>query len=168
MINIEIKARYPNHVQARTHLERLQARRAGIEHQRDTYFVVPTGRLKLRERDGGPNQLVYYERPNQAGPKRSDYELVPVEDSAAIGALLARALGAWVVVDKRRDVWLLDNVRIHLDDVQDLGAFLEFEAVCEDEEVSAEYEKLHTLMDALGIEQQDLIEGSYSDLLLDR
>ncbi|NOZ05489.1 MAG: class IV adenylate cyclase [Chloroflexi bacterium] len=168
MINIEIKARYPDHAQARTHLERLQARRAGVEHQRDTYFVVPKGRLKLRERDAGPDQLVYYERPNQAGPKRSDYVLVPVEDSTAMGALLERALGAWVIVDKRRDVWLLDNVRIHLDDVKGLGAFLEFEAVCEDEEVSAEYEKVHALMNALGIGEQDLIEGSYSDLLLDR
>lgn len=165
MINIEIKARYPDRARAHACLRRLKAEQHRVEWQRDTYFVVPRGRLKLRERDGGPDQLIYYERPNRFGPKRSDYDLLPVEDGEAWLALLSRFMDVWGVVEKSREVWLWENVRIHLDDVRGLGAFLEFEAVIDDHDIAQEYDKVYYLMTRFGLGPDDLVEGSYSDLL---
>jgi predicted adenylyl cyclase CyaB len=133
----------------------------------DTYFRVPTGRLKLRETRLTGSELVGYIRPDRRGPKRSQYVEIPVKNPSAVRAMLSRLLGVRVVVKKTRDIYLLGSVRIHLDKVDGLGAFIEFEAYY-DGSPSAERanrDKVVRLMDAFGISAKDLMEVSYADML---
>ena len=99
------------------------------QHQIDTYFHCRHGRLKLRQIDGLRAELVWYARPDEEGPKPSDYQLVPLQNPETLKAALAAALGVRAVVEKRREIFLYHSVRIHLDDVVGLGHFIEFEAV---------------------------------------
>jgi len=130
--NIELKARVADLVRARLVAERLSTAYLGIQHQRDTYFACPRGRLKLREIEGHGAQLIFYQRPDEAQAKASDYQLVEINHGAtlpALRALLGAALGITVVVEKSREIFLHKNVRIHLDKIAGLGTFVEFEAV---------------------------------------
>lgn len=167
-INIEIKARcfHPEKVEA--FLLSNGARYVGLDHQKDTYFQVPSGRLKLRQ-GNIENSLIYYQRPNQEGPKQSDFSLSKITDGAATEAVLSKALGVKVVVDKYRKIFYIDNVKFHLDDVPGLGSFVEIEAgnladpskTVEDLQAQCQY-----YMQAFSIADADLIHHSYSDMLL--
>lgn len=171
MPNIEIKARYGNLKKARAIARQLKARRIGFDFQVDTYFRTKAGRLKLREssvtRDAA---LIPYSRPDQAGPKKSLYLVIPVKEASLCKALLSRILGVETVVGKKREVFLVDNVRVHLDEVEGLGTFLELEAVYagSGKRERAQREKVRKLMSAFGIGPADLVEGSYRDLKLKR
>jgi predicted adenylyl cyclase CyaB len=170
--NIEIKARIADLDRARATAERLATARLGIERQRDTYFGCRTGRLKLREIEGRVAQLIAYERADRTDAKASDYRLVEVanRDSAiALCELLAAALGTLVVVEKSREIFLYHNVRIHLDEVAELGSFIEFEAVvgAAADDVIA-HEQVAHLIRLFQIGAADLISGSYSDMLFGR
>jgi adenylate cyclase class 2 len=127
--NIELKARLLDLDAARQIAQDLATRQVGVQHQIDTYFHCRNGRLKLRQIDGLSAQLVWYARPDEPGPKASDYALVPVSNPETLKAALAAGLGVRCVVDNRREIFLWRNVRIHLDQVTGLGCFLEFEAV---------------------------------------
>ena len=136
--------------------------------QEDTFFVVPHGRLKLRCFPDGAGQLIHYERPDEAGPKLSEYAVLPVQDAALIKPLLASLLGVGAVVEKEREIFLLGNVRVHLDSVHGLGNFLEFEAVFDDGEEGrgeTEARKVKELMAKFGITDADLETGSYRELV---
>lgn len=166
--NIELKARYPDLEAARRIAEEVGAVLHTCERQRDTYFRCETGRLKLRQRwtdDGECSELIGYERSNADRPRPSDYSIVPIPDGEALRALLAAALGVAVEVDKRRTVYLYENVRIHLDDVRGLGTFLEFEAVlhgsCSEEECHG---KLRRLIEAFRIDDGQIVPVSYGDM----
>lgn len=165
--NLEIKAPVPDPVAFRVRAEGLATEIVGIDDQVDTYFRVPSGRLKLRESSLLGGQLVPYMRPNDDGPRRADYQLLPVDDPAGLKALLTEMLGLHCVVKKRREIWLVDNVRIHLDAVEGLGAFMELEAAF-DGSPAAEAEqqkKVAYLMKELGVAEGDLIATSYEALL---
>ena len=132
--NIEIKARYPDLQRARHLCSMLQTTRIGTESQVDTYFVVPNDRLKLRESSHNPSTLIYYEREDKRDSKQSDYHLVPINgEPALLRDILTRALGILVQVRKTREVFNYGNTRIHLDDVERLGSFIEFEYVVDEE-----------------------------------
>jgi predicted adenylyl cyclase CyaB len=134
-------------------------------HQTDTYFVVRNGRLKLREINGAAAQLIWYQRADQQAAKCSEYTLVDVPDSAALKFALSGALGVLRVVEKRREVYFYDNVRIHLDAVVGLGEFLEFEAVLSDDlDSAAGHSHVRWLLEQFSIEPAELLPGSYSDL----
>jgi homotetrameric cytidine deaminase len=138
----------------------------GILVQRDTYFAVPAGRLKLRETEGAPAQLIAYERPDDPEVRLSRYHLVGVDDPGATLAGLTATIGVRVVVAKRRRLLLWENVRIHLDDVTALGRFVELEAVtAPGADLRAEREKVDRLRETLDIRDGDLRAGSYSDML---
>lgn len=164
--NVEIKAHDPD--PART-LERALAVGAedhGLLRQRDTYFTVPHGRLKLREEDPGGATLIAYDRPDDAAAHVSSYRLVPVADAGQLRDALAAANGIDVVVVKRRHLLLWENVRIHLDEVRGLGSFLELEAVAAPEsDLTRERVQVARLRDALEIRDEALREGSYADAL---
>lgn len=135
--------------------------------QRDTYFRVPRGRLKLREEEGAGAHLIAYERPDGAGQRQSLYRIVPVAAADELKAALAGTLGTEIVVSKERRLFLWDHVRIHLDRVDGLGHFLEFEAIVADKGETAACEaRIETLRRAFGIEDANLVGGSYSDLAL--
>src|SRR5215475_5256835 len=123
-LNIEIKARCLNPQTIRDVLHGYHADFRGTDHQIDTYFKVTQGRLKLRE-GNIENALIYYEREEQEGPKRSTVTLVPVTPGSLLKALLTQALGILMVVEKHRDIYFIDNVKFHLDEVEQLGTFVE-------------------------------------------
>ena len=166
-LNIEIKAHCPQPASVLAQLKALNAEYKGQDHQIDTYFEVSRGRLKLRE-GSIENNLIYYQRTDQAGPKSSQFKLYPVQDSASLKSLLAAAHGIKVVVDKQRHIFYIDNVKFHVDEVQHLGHFVEIEAgdlrkPMTEDQLKAQCDHY---MQLLGIRSEDLIEDSYSDLLL--
>ena len=165
--NVEIKARVADLAALRARAERLATQRIGVDVQVDTYFRVPSGRLKLRESSLSGGQLVPYLRPDEPGARRSDYLVVPVADAARLKELLARILGVHRVVRKTRQILLVDNVRIHLDEVEGLGAFLELEAVFDGSAAgeTRERAKLARLLGELGVADAELVAGSYEGLL---
>lgn len=163
--NLEVKVRHADLDAAREALGRLGAQFGAIEVQRDTYFRVPRGRLKLREIDGRVANLIWYERPDREGVRGSAYYLVPVADAPAMRAALTAALGITGEVRKQREIHFWHNVRIHLDQVNGLGSFLEMEAVLASEpDEIASRERLHHLSAALGISAASQIASSYIDL----
>jgi len=168
MPNIEIKARYDDLDNGRQVARNLGARFVGKDYQLDTYFKTAKGRLKLRESSLSGGQLIPYVRGEQAAPKKSDYLVVKLEDCATCKRLLSEILGVEIVVEKTRDIFLLENVRVHLDEVKRLGKFLELEAVYEntsENDERAQYEKIEKLMKAFGINQNQLLTGSYRELV---
>jgi adenylate cyclase class 2 len=164
--NIELKARLPDLDAARTVAQALATEPLGRQHQVDTYFRSRRGRLKLREIDGSSAQLVWYARPDEPGPKPSDYLLVPVAHLEALKAALEAALGIECVVDKRREIYLYESVRIHLDEVSGLGAFLEFEAVVgPNVDDAAAYGQLEHLTEQFSLAREDFLSESYADMV---
>ena len=165
--NIELKARCPDLAAASRAARAIGARDAGLLVQTDSYFQVPRGRLKLRETDGKPAELIWYVRPNETSFRGSDYYVLPVPEPAATRAALSAALGLRGVVAKRRELMLWHNVRIHLDQVDRLGSFIEFEAVVggDDADEATSHQRLAELARALHVRDEDRIAVSYSDLL---
>jgi adenylate cyclase class IV len=165
-VNIEIKARATDPVRQRelataisdSPLERLE--------QKDTFFEVPHGRLKLREFGSGGAELIHYVRTGRAGPKRSEYSIVPVLDPSGLKRILDAVLGIRGVVRKTRHLYRVGRTRIHLDDVADLGWFIELEVVRSAGQPDEEGEAIaRDLMKRLDIHDADLIECAYIDLL---
>ncbi|MBI4558550.1 MAG: class IV adenylate cyclase [Candidatus Hydrogenedentes bacterium] len=166
MRNIELKARLGDREHALKVCATLRAQPQGNIHQIDTYFHVPTGRLKLRENRPGATQLIFYRRPDRTEPKACDYLIEAVAPS--MRTLLNEALSVHLVVQKVRALFLWRNVRIHLDQVQGLGDYLEFEGVVSDGTTEKEsIENVQYLRRAFGIQDIALIEKSYLDLLLE-
>jgi predicted adenylyl cyclase CyaB len=168
-LNIEIKAKSNQHEKIRAFLQSQGVDFKGIDHQIDTYFNVPNGRLKLRE-GNIENHLIHYNRENTAGLKQSDVTLCDSNPKSSLKELLTKALGILVVVDKKREIYFIDNVKFHVDVVEDLGTFVEIEAIATDGNISKEklQEQCDQYMELLDIKEKDLIAGSYSDLLLKR
>ncbi len=167
-VNVELKARDSDPLGTVARCRALGAEDRGILSQRDTYFIARSGRLKLREDGSGGGELIAYHRPDDAQAAESRYVLAPVSAPAEVAEALAIALGTIVVVAKRRHLFLWKGVRIHLDDVDGLGAFVEFEAVVpEAGEPSTERAKVARLKAALAIDDSALVSVSYADLLLD-
>jgi adenylate cyclase, class 2 len=165
--NIEIKARCPNPETIEAILKAHNARFAGLDHQIDTYFNTPNGRLKLRE-GNIENALIFYNRPNQAGPKQSDIILYKTQPQASLKAILVQSNGILAVVDKKRQIFFIENVKFHLDIVEGLGSFVEIEAIDENGDIG--YEVLLTqcsfYMHLFNIQKEDLMTDSYSDMVL--
>lgn len=165
-LNIEIKARCSQPDKIRRILQSLKADFKGIDHQIDTYFHCSTGRLKLREGSIERN-LIHYNRSDGKQPKASIVTLEKVAPSSNIKAVLSHALGVKIVVDKQRGIYFVGNVKFHVDEVVGLGSFVEIEAI--DSEGSIGQKKLEEqcrhYMELFGIQETDLVEVSYSDLL---
>jgi adenylate cyclase, class 2 len=165
MQNIEIKARCTDLDAIRRRLAQLGIPLARRMRQVDTYFIVPHGRLKLREIDGGETQLIQYHRPDATDARASDYVIAPVPELASLTEALARALGVRAVVDKQRELYLWRHTRIHLDEVAGLGSFLELETVVTDQTQEEAERECREVQAALGIREEDLVAESYADLL---
>lgn len=175
--NIELKARFSDLDAGHKTARRLGAELHANERQRDTYFHVASGRLKLRERwlfdssgvlqEPCASQLIWYRRPDDARARASDYSLIVVENGSELCDVLAGSLGVTVEVEKLRVIYLHDNVRIHLDDVKGLGSFLEFEAIvndsCDDGHAQTKLERLRRVFK---ISDDAILSQSYSDLTI--
>jgi adenylate cyclase class 2 len=163
---IEIKARTDRSDVIRQILRDHHALEKGTDHQTDTYFHTPNGRLKLRQ--GNIEQtLIHYLRPNQAGPKLSEVSLHRPQDSESLKKVLVNALGIWKQVIKAREIFFIDNVKFHLDTVEGLGTFVEIEAIDEAGDIGIDklQEQCEFYMQLFGIQEKDLLEKSYSDMI---
>ncbi|MGC4102637.1 class IV adenylate cyclase [Ferruginibacter sp.] len=141
----------------------------GEDNQVDTYFNVATGRLKLRE-GNIENSLIYYERTNTAGAKQSDILLYQHSPDKALKDILVKLHGVKVVVDKKRKIYFIDNVKFHFDRVEGLGSFVEVEAIDKDGSIGIEKlkEQCDFYANFFGISNEDYIAVSYSDLILEK
>jgi len=168
-INIEIKARTSQAGVIRAYLLANNAVFKGTDWQTDTYFNTVRGRLKLRQ-GNIENNLIYYERKDQAGPKQSDFSLVEIADANALKEILVAAIGLKIAVQKQREIYFIDNVKFHLDTLEQLGSFVEIEASNKYAPLSKEELNKQCVfyMQQFGIQESDLIDISYSDMLLEK
>lgn len=168
-INIEIKARCSICDKVRNIILSENAKVMGPAHQVDTYFRVNRGRLKLRESNLEDNELIFYERPNEKGPKQSNIKIVKNPDTK-IKEMLTSSLGVLAVVDKQREIYWVGNVKFHIDQVAGLGSFIEIEAVDYEGNmgVSKLTEQCQHYLELFRINEADLISKSYSDLILEK
>ena len=167
--NVELKATDPAPERSIAVCRSLGAQDRGLVVQRDTYFEARHGRLKLREQTPGSAQLIHYERASRPRERESRYRIAEIPDAASLRAALAAALGIRVVVAKRRRLFLHEHVRIHLDEVEGLGAFLEFEAVAPPgSDLAREYERVAELRAAFGVTDDRLRAAGYAEQLLAR
>jgi predicted adenylyl cyclase CyaB len=165
-INIEIKARVAELEALRQDVQELADRPVELLQQEDVFFHIKKGRLKLRVEGGGTGQLIYYNRPDEDGPKVSNYQIYPTAAPLQLRALLAACLGERGVIKKTRWLYWVGHTRIHLDDVEGLGSFLELEVVLQDGQSLAEGQAVaRDLCAVLGINASDLVGGAYIDLL---
>lgn len=171
MRNVELKARDPDPARTLERALAIGAEDRGELRQRDTYFGRAHGRLKLREQETDDtilfDELIEYSRPDSTAARTSTYRRVPVADAAPLREALDSAYGTVVTVVKSRRLLLWEGVRIHLDHVEGLGSHLELEAVAElGSDLTGEHAKVERLRAELGIEDDDLVAGSYADLLV--
>lgn len=167
-INIEIKARTNKTAQIRQFLMENGADHLGLDLQTDTYFNVSAGRLKLRQ-GNIENSLIFYNREDLSGPKQSDFDLAEIENGDAIRSILTKAIGVRIIIQKNREIFYIENVKFHLDSLEGLGNFVEIEATNKNTTLDVERlrEQCSFYMDKFGINQEDLIPVSYSDMLYD-
>ena len=164
--NIEIKARVES-IDALVPLAAALADDGPIEiRQDDTFFACPAGRLKLRSFADGSGELIFYCRANQPGPKQSSYSISPVSSPESLRQLLSQAFGEVGRVIKHRTLFRIGRTRVHLDRVEQLGHFLELEAVLGvDEPPQAGVRELNDLMQKLNVRPLQLIDDAYIDIL---
>jgi predicted adenylyl cyclase CyaB len=164
--NVEIKARISS-VEAMVPRVAALADRGPVEiEQDDTFFVCERGRIKLRALSATEGQLIFYRRANQAGPKESRFVISPTASPDTLRAALTLAYGSAGRVRKHRTLYLVGRTRVHLDRVESLGHFLELEVVlAEGESPDAGVKEARALMTALGLADDQLIDGAYVDLL---
>ncbi|HXE94256.1 MAG TPA: class IV adenylate cyclase [Gaiellaceae bacterium] len=165
--NIEVKAIDPDPVRSRRICQQHGARDEGWLYQRDIYFRVEHGRLKLREQAPGSAHLIRYERADERRQRESRYVIDQVEDPAATLAELRSAGGMLCVVTKLRRLFLWGQARIHLDVVAQLGTFIELEAVAAPgSDLKREHALTRELRDLLAISDRRIVAASYADMLL--
>ena len=166
----------PRNIEIKAHIESVQllspkaeaiANEGPIEIvQDDTFFHCENGRMKLRAFSEEDGELIFYRRANQQGPKESFYLRSPTSSPGTLREALSQAYGQAGRVQKHRTLFLVGRTRIHLDQVKGLGHFLELEVVLkEGESVELGIKEAHTLMAQLGVEESQLVEGAYVDLL---
>ena len=165
-LNVEIKARTNSPAIVRNYLLDHQADFRGVDEQTDTYFNVPNGRLKLRE-GNIENNLICYDRNDQAGPKNSRFNLVKIEDVKGLKEVLAKSCGIKMIVKKKREIYYINNVKFHIDEVPGLGSFIEIEAgniVVKKTEAEL-LEQCNFYLKEFQVRESDLVAVSYSDML---
>jgi predicted adenylyl cyclase CyaB len=169
----------PRNIEIKAHIESVQAlipKAAAIADegpieiiQDDTFFRCEAGRLKLRAFSESEGVLIFYRRANQHGPKESFYQLSPTSAPETLRVTLSHAYGQAGRVRKHRTLFRVGRTRVHLDNVEGLGHFVELEVALEDGELAeVGVHEAHALMARLGVEPSQLIESAYVDLLAKR
>jgi len=164
--NVEIKARVRDFEALRQRAADLADGPVEIIEQLDTFYITPRGRLKLRVLAPDRCELIQYTRADDSTAKTSTYDIVRSDDPASFSRILESALPIRGVVTKTRHLYLIGQTRVHLDEVEGLGTFMELEVVLSKDQTT-EYGAAiaDDLMAKLGIEKEDLISGAYIDLL---
>jgi adenylate cyclase, class 2 len=164
MQNIEFKAELRDIEAARAQCRTLGARKIGMIDQTDEYFRLTDGRLKRRSAPGEPTEWIFYHRPDHVRPRMSSYTILTEEQSRRRWG--TQSLRPWLTVRKKRELWMLENLRIHLDIVEELGTFIEFEAVVSKlHDVKSCHKANERLREAFGPVLGEPVSASYSDLM---
>lgn len=168
-VNYEFKAHANDLSKLEAILLELNPVFAGTDHQVDTYFNVSNGRLKLRE-GNIENALIQYERTNTAGAKLSSVNLFPCLPGSPLKQILSSALGVKIIVDKKRKIYFIENVKFHFDTVEGLGSFVEVEAIDNDGSIgiAALKNQCNVYAQLFQLNPGDFIAESYSDMLLEK
>jgi predicted adenylyl cyclase CyaB len=164
---IEIKARCSNPSKVRQLLlQQPNIQFIGVDAQVDTYFKIPSGRLKLRE-GNIENSLIYYDRENKKDAKKSDVTLYKPTEVVSLKAVLLAALPTLIVVKKKREIYFIDHIKFHIDTLTTLGSFLEIEVIDANDamDIIKMKEQCQSYMELLDVQKEDLMEHSYSDML---
>jgi predicted adenylyl cyclase CyaB len=165
--NVEIKASVRDPGRMRAMVEKAAGSPARIIHQEDIFFRSGSGRLKLRILSDDSGELIYYRRPDTVGARMSDYTVYRTDRPRQLRALLAQALGETVTVRKKRELYMAGQTRIHLDEVEGLGTFLELEVVLRPGQSFEEGSRIAgELIGKLGINEADLVPCAYGDLIM--
>jgi len=166
--NFEFKAKVNGIEKYENKLLALNPRFVGIDHQTDTYFNAVHGRLKLRE-GNIENSLINYDRENILGSKESQIILYQHEPNIALKNILTRQLGVKIIVEKKRKIYFIDNIKFHFDTVENLGTFIEVEAIDSKEEFTIEELKKQCddFFNFFELSTENIIDKSYSDLMMD-
>nr|WP_287410752.1 class IV adenylate cyclase [Pseudodesulfovibrio sp.] len=163
--NIEIKAQVSNLSNLQKKVEELCGKHHDLLYQRDIFYTLKKYRIKLRNVNE-KFELILYKREDTSGPKKSSYIRIPVVFPQLVHTILKTTLGIRSVVEKKRVLFFSGQTRIHLDNVENLGTFLEFEVVLDDKDSQENGISIaNNLMKQLGIRKTDLISGSYIDLI---
>jgi len=161
--NLEIKVKLDSHKQIKTILKKNKIDLSDLLIQKDIYYAVNKGLLKLRIENGNQT-LIVYDR-NEKSPKRwSDYYLLEIKNTDG-DKFLKRFLETIVTVEKKRELYLYKNTRIHLDKVKNLGCFLELETRVTNGLKDAE-KRFNYLVDLLELASKTELRTSYKNLLL--
>ena len=169
-VNFEFKAKATDIKKAEEKLLTLNPKFIGEDNQVDTYFNIATqGRLKLRE-GNIENSLIFYERIDTAGAKQSDILLYHHQPDKSLKDILIKLHGIKVVVDKKRKIYFIDNVKFHFDEVEGLGTFLEVEAIDKTGNIGVDKlkEQCNFYAKFFDVATSDYIAFSYSDLILEK
>jgi len=167
MQNIEIKSHVRDRAAMETRVRELGAEPVWTHRQRDVFFPVPEGYLKLRRVEGQPGELIAYIRAAGTDPRPSDYDIAPVADPARMEEVLSRALGVRGVVEKTRRLLIWRHTRIHLDEVENLGSFLELETVAREIPLETAETEAREVIARLELDPADFLDRPYLELLED-
>ncbi len=163
--NIEIKAKIRDYERVKRLVEKLCPAPIQSEQQEDTFFNTPKGRLKLRE-SNIKSSLIYYNRNDSIEPSQSDIALSFTDNPNTLKSVLIKSNGIRGIVKKKRILYKYAQTRIHLDDVEGLGKFIELEVVLRENQTAEDGNKIaNELMDKFGIQKTDLIDVAYIDLI---
>ncbi|XP_015187631.1 PREDICTED: uncharacterized protein LOC107072322 [Polistes dominula] len=168
MRNVEIKTKINDSKTFIEKLEKITDTEMIVIKQLDTFFESKTGRLKLRRFEDATGELIYYERPDTTGPKLSDYKKIDLNAKTYedMNKILSVTNGIIGTVKKTRRLYTIDQTRIHVDDVHDLGSFLELEVILKDnQDVDYGTKVAENIMKNLNIDATNLISIAYIDLL---
>jgi adenylate cyclase class IV len=162
--NIESKFRCSDHDAVAARAIAAGARDEGFIRQRDQFYGVSRGRLKLRTLDDARSDLIAYDREDNPEARVSDYALYPSDDARALDEVLGRALQRTSLLEKTRHLLIHGMTRIHLDDVDGVGRFVELETVVENQSGAAAEAEHHHVVQLLGLADVERIAVAYVDL----
>lgn len=164
MNNLELKAEYPN-CKALELIKKLPITASEILDQEDIYFKVNKDRLKLRSINNKRHELIWYSRADETKAKNSNYEVYEVTNVDILKNMLTQTLGIKIIVRKKREVYIYNDCRIHIDKVEKLGEYVEFEVIMTAKRTEIEAQELmNFLINHFELATEQFISGSYSDL----
>ncbi len=164
--NIEIKASLNDLKSCLDKASSLSGDDPEVIKQEDYFFHCDNGRLKLRVLSNQKGVLIFYDRKNKTGPKPSEYCISETDEPNKLLKVLEKAHGIFGIVRKTRKLFLIGRTRVHIDNVENIGDFMEFEVVLsENEDAKIGVSEVQYLMNQFGIKKENLIDCAYVDLI---
>jgi len=168
MKNIELKASINNFDKITSLLKKMRAKHINKQYQKDTYYYCRNGRLKVRNINNKKFELIFYQRPNRAGKKISNYQIFKIKPKEVnfTMSILNKKFGEQTIVEKNRELWIYKHTRIHIDKVFSLGNFLELETAIKNINIKKAEKEFKEVAKLLDLKKFKKYSKSYSDLLL--